>query len=756
VSASPTGATTPQKAVLKQSVTLFGASDNNDALSIPVPVGAPLSLTLIVKEPPAGHPRGELRILPFSSGELPPAIAAAKIRTGESNTTATTPAGDSVSVTLDKQGQITFVLDVDRLHPGKTYKGYLVLISGDLAHRWEITLITGGRGIVAVDPVGTLKFVTFPCFCGAPSFSFTLYDKTEGGPYHHVRARFEPSASANSKALTSNFNLDTFSFWENGKRVDLERRNAGAPELSGAAITLAKARTFTARVQSLSPGEYSGALRFAADEASDDAAEAKLPLLIQVRHHWLLPVFVIVIGSAFGWFTSKYVIGKRKARDLSQQVKEARARLDFLARPSTRIGWQFPSEAGSLGFARLGVELKRLAKLTASAIEVVFHGDEIEQLRQRAELRLKALESLSKARLRVQPVADGRPAAQHAIGLLLRSATDLLERPTFGELEQASLSKILEAVETWANAATFVAAYQQALLERRRSNEFPGPEGVNRVASGPVGPQLKTLFDSVPTEEEISAQTTPSGLKDFDEKIARIALLWRDHDQPWAKDLAEADAASKPLDDLYRTVDTCFWDTTLKTAAANRTLVVERSSVSEDKPQTYEVVEMDLTSQGLEVRRIRRHPLRVVWRIKPRVGDARTTETDGLTLVQYFPSAGSVSINAFLRWDGKEIAIEPPLSIDVAQNPEYHKSWRFATEWTEYAAIGVAALFAIVTAMGSQYDSTFGSFTQYLTMFVWAAGAGTGGNLFSQLGATSAPGGAAATAAPGGAPAAPK
>ena len=63
---------------------------------------------------------------------------------------------------------------------------------------------------------------------------------------------------------------------------------------------------------------------------------------------------------------------------------------------------------------------------------------------------------------------------------------------------------------------------------------------------------------------------------------------------------------------------------------------------------------------------------------------------------------------------------------------------------TEYAAIAAAALFAVITAMGTQYDSTFGTMTQYFAMFIWAAGAGTGGNLFSQLGTSSAPGGAAA------------
>src|SRR5439155_20344767 len=123
-----------------------------------------------------------------------------------------------------------------------------------------------------------------------------------------------------------------------------------------------------------------------------------------------------------------------------RQVKELRARADFLARPSApRAGWEFSSEAGSLGFARVLVTLNRLARLTASTIEVLFHGDDIEQLRQRAELRLSALESVHAARLRVQPAADGRPAVQLAIGRLLRSATDVLERPTYGEVEQASL-----------------------------------------------------------------------------------------------------------------------------------------------------------------------------------------------------------------------------------------------------------------------------------------------------------------------------
>ena len=743
---SPTASTTPPKPALKSSVTLLGANDNNDALSMAAPLGAPLPLILIVKEPPAGHDRGELRVLPFSSqGEQPPAIATAKIRSGESNPNAPPPTGETATVPLDKRGEIAFSLEFDRLRPGKTYKGQLFLTSVDLHHRWDITFTTGGRGTIAVDPVGTLKFVRFP-FSDTGSFSFTLHDKSEGGPYHHVGARFEPPASANSKALTSNFILDTLSFWENDKRVDLERRDAMSQGDNGTGVTLNKARTFTARIDPLTPGEYSGTLRFSADEALDDAAEAKLPLLIQVRHHWLLPVLLIMIGSAFGWFSSKYVVGARKARDLSRQIAELRARADFLARQSaSRAGWEFSSEAGSLGFARLGVALKRLAKLTGVTMEVIFHGEQIEEQRQRAELRLAALESLQAVRLRVQPFADGRPAAQLAIGRILRRATDLLERPTFGELEKANLTKLLETAETWANASTIGNAYQEALLERRRSSECPDPSDVTELDAGPVRAQLEALIQDLPTEKQITDQTVLADLKSFDETIARIVLLWRERSRPWASDLAAVYASGKrALDDLFHAVDTSVWNF-LKNDAKSGSLVLKPESAGQEKTQTYQVVEIDLASNNLEGQRLRFHPLRVGWRIQPSGGDVRTPETDGLKLVQYFPSAGAVEVKASLRWKGDEIPINTPLRLDVAQNPEYRKRWMFAAEWTEYLAIAVAALFAIVTAMGAQYDSTFGTFTQYLTMFIWAAGAGTGGNLFSQLGTTSAPGGAVAT-----------
>ena len=697
--------------------------------------------------PPAGHDRGELRVSLFSSqGEQPPTVATAKIRTGESGTNTPTSATETATIPLDKTGEIAFSLEFDRLRPGKTYKGQLFLTSDGLHHHWDLTLTTGGRGTIAVDPVGTLKFVRLPFIPGTDtgSFSFTLRDKSESGPYHHLGIRFEPSAAANTKALSSNFTLDALSFWDNNnQRVDLERRDQGT------AVTLDKARTFTAHIEPLTPGEYSGALRFIADEASDDAAEAKLPLLIQVRHHWILPVLLILIGSAFGWFTSKYVVGARRARELSRQIAELRARADFLARQSTpRAGWEFPSEGGSLGFARLGVALNRLAKLAGSTMVVILDEKQIEDQRQRAELRLVALESLQEVRLKVQPFADARPAAQLAIGRTLRQATDLLERPTFGELEKASLTKLLEEAEAWANPSKISDTYKDALLDRRRSSECPDKPDIDALAEGTLRTQLDALYKLLPTEKEITDQTGLTDLKGYDERIARTILLWRERNRSWAEELAKVYESGKTaLEDLFYEVDKLVWNF-LKKEATDKKL--ELKPASQEKPQTYQVVEIDLDSTKLESQRLRYHPLRVGWRVQPKSGEVRTPETDGLKLVQYFPSEGPVEVKASLRWKGDEISITDPVRLEVVPNPEYRKRGMFITEWTEYAAIALAALFAIITAMGAQYDSTFGSFTQYVTMFIWAAGAGTGGNLFSQLGTTSAPGGAAssATAAP--------
>jgi hypothetical protein len=88
------------------------------------------------------------------------------------------------------------------------------------------------------------------------------------------------------------------------------------------------------------------------------------------------------------------------------------------------------------------------------------------------------------------------------------------------------------------------------------------------------------------------------------------------------------------------------------------------------------------------------------------------------------------------------------LEIDVAENPEHSARRLLGGGFSEWATIVIAAGFAMATAMGSLYDYTFGTLSQYVTLFLWAAGAGTGGNMFKQLGTASTPGGQADVSLP--------
>lgn len=715
----------PQKPDLNSCVIILEANQKNE-ISRTLPLGAALQLTLFVKEPPALHPQGELRSTTFTSqGEQPSVSAPTKLAIEANTGTSNSPA----LVDLSKAGARPFALRLERLRPGKTYKGQLVLTADELINQWTVTLTTE-RGVIAVDPVGTLKFVRSPR-SGPYKFSFTLRDKSESGPYHNVWVRFEPAAATNSKALTSNFNLGNFSFWKKRKRVDMEQRGTNPARN---AVTLTTAHTFTAQFSSLSPGEYSGTLHFAADETSDETAEAKLPMTIQVRDCWIFPVVVIVVGSLLGWFTSKFITGARRARDLSQQINALRLRLDTLARkPSLTPDWEFPSEAISLGFARVDVELSLLARMAKSTTEVIFQGDRIENRKILAEQRLSGLESLRETRLAVEPSATDRPTAQWAIGNRLRSATDLLDAPTFGANEQTRLKEQLDGLRPWQKEQddAFVTVYQQALLERLRSNERPELGELNEGTL--VGTQLKEHIEKLPKSEEISKQKNRDDLKGIDKMIARVALLWRESEMDWANKLAEKDK-TLTLNGLFDYVDLETWN---KLVADKEKLLL---AISRQNPKSYDIVEINLRSdiERFDVVRLRSHPLYVGWRIEPPQGKIRTEETDGFTLVQYFPSPGTVTVRADLHWESKTLSVPKARNFTIDRNPEYGSRWRwFIRNWVELVAIGIALLFAIATEMATQYDATFGTFTQYLAIFVWAAGAGTGGNLLTQLGQSS-------------------
>lgn len=739
---------------LKTAITLVGANNDNKSLSIPVQPGQlSVDLYLQVVKGIQGVKEGSLTVTTFVAQTPPEEV----VKTAISLVDGSNAVGPDSPVKVQITAPSFIHLRITATKPlrfGTSYKGQLFLTAGGQSHRWEVTLTTGGKGILAVDPIGTMKFASWGTQSVVGSFPVTIYDKSGGGPYEDVRVRFEPTGAAASKAITSNFSLDTFSFYEEKqgslKRVDLEHRGEDRQQQAQehktqTTVRVARGgqRTLKAMVAPLSPGEYAGTLRFVSDQAAGDDKEAKLAVKIQVRHYWPLPVLVILVGSLVGWYGSKYVVAAHKARGLARQVKDLQVRADYLTRlDPSRTGWDFPSEASSYALARVRVMLSHLAQLSSQVLLILFREDWIEKQRSNAERRVSALERLQLVRRRVQPEADSRPAAQLALGRLLRRANDILDRPTFDDARKADFEGLMKTAEQWLAPGTRDKVYREALVGRLKYLELQGITHERTTeGAGPIDEQLNRLLGDCPDEKKILDETkTPKELSEYDRTIAKLDLLWREQKTDWGKSLAEMCGKGKSLEEMYHVVDRNAWKSL--EAAEKGQLHIEFDRPG-DELKTYDLLEVRLESNvpGLKTSRLIHHPLRVEWRIDPPDHNVRYTETSGLTLAQYFPLPGEVKIDAALSWEGQRIAIPKELSKHVEPNPDYRERKFFWIESTEWMAIVIATGFAVATAMATQYDSTFGSFSQYLTLFLWAAGAGTGGNLFKQLGTASSPGG---------------
>ncbi len=94
-----------------------------------------------------------------------------------------------------------------------------------------------------------------------------------------------------------------------------------------------------------------------------------------------------------------------------------------------------------------------------------------------------------------------------------------------------------------------------------------------------------------------------------------------------------------------------------------------------------------------------------------------------------------VLFSALLGWfSSKYVAVESARQVKDQQE-DTKRSVLLRTlsggGFAEWAVIGITAGFAVATAMIALYDATFGSFSHYLALFLWAAGAGIGGNIFN-------------------------
>jgi hypothetical protein len=730
VAAAPPAADAQRAFSLESNVRLLGSSRNNTRylLTISPAADAVVPLAFRVDMPPEEAGKAELQLTPFDAEGAPPLIYTLMEPTADAGTE-----GRPLDVQL-QPGTLYVDVRLQGVRPRTSYAATLTLVFRAKKHEWDLTLKVADRGALHVDKAPPLQLVTLAplSWYTARQFPITLHDPSHRGPFERVRARVDEPNQVKTNTIASNFILDALSFWKDCQtaggcvRID----NLDSPSATGLEVPKGGDLKLWARVESLSPGEYNPVLRFTADNASERADESRLALNLQVRHHWWLAVVVILLGSAAGLFGNKFVAGYWTARALRRETEDAEQSAAALARPDPRGSpWWLRSGANSYGLTRARLILRQAEFLSQSVFRVIAVEQEIRERVVDARRRLEALEALEATRLRLQLASIDRAVVQQRIGAGIRRALAIVDGAKLEAPQRAALDALLMDVQAWLVPDKQDALYRDAVLSRIREllvtvtpYDVPGEKVRGRIAA------LLTQLEETQALSDLTTLTATK-LVAYDHAAARLTLLWRDRLKGYADELARSEGNGDALEDLHRMANRELWGRLRAAAEGGRISV----AVPAEAVKAYDLVEVSLAlNASIQEVEVVNHPCVVRWRIGHADGTEREVLTYGLSLVQYFPLTGTMTFAARLEWDEDRIELKEHGTVRVAPNEDYRPWASFQS--VELAVTGLAALFAIVTGLGYGYNATFGTSAQYIGLFLWAAGASAGGNLYKQRG----------------------
>jgi hypothetical protein len=738
IGAWPLPANAQRSFSLETNVRLLGSSRNNTRYLVTISPGpdpvVPLAFRIDMGPEDAG--KAELQLTPFDSETAPPVTFTLMEPTADN----AAPDGRPIDVQL-QPGTLYVDVRLRNVRPRTTYASTLTLVFRGKKHEWDMALKVADLGALHVDRLPPLQLVTLAPLTRdtARQFPITLRDPSGRGPFTRVRARVEEPNQVKTTAVASNFLLDALSFWRDCQSPGgcVAVQNLDAPASPGLNVPRAGDLKLWARVEWLSPGEYNPVLRFTADEASERADESKLALNLQVRHHWWLAVVVILLGSAAGLFGNKYVAGFWTARALRRETAAAEQAAAELARPDPRGSpWWLRAGTHSYGLTRARLVLRQAEFLSQSVFRVLAVETEIRERVVDARRRLDALEALEATRLRLQLASIDRAVIQQRIGASIRRALAIVDGARLEATQRAAFDALLADAEAWLVPDKQDALYRDAVLTRIREllvtvtpSDVPGEKVRARVAE-----LLAELEETLKLADAPVPRLVP-----YDHAAARLALLWRERLKRYAEDLARREAGGDALEELHRMANRELWGR-LQAAADDGRVQVR---VPDDDVRTYDLVEARLAfNASIQEVEVVNHPCIVRWRVRQADGVETEVLSYGLSLVHYFPVAGAMTFAATLEWDEDRIEVPAPATVNVATNADY-RPWA-SVQSVELAVTALAALFAIATGLGYGYNATFGTSTQYIGLFLWAAGASAGGNLFRQRGDGRTVGGLAA------------
>jgi hypothetical protein len=640
----------------------------------------------------------------------------------------------------------------------------------------KLTLTRGvPPGSLVLDHQQLTLQLTQPFWGGPPkeSLSVVIQDKTQQHALQNIRV----SLPTVLKQPGSGFDLrNNVLFTVNDEEVkDLDRWPPADPKAKGEL-----ARSFGPggqseigmHFQNLEPGEYNVTLGFSAANAMTDAMQ-KLTLILQVRQSIWWSITLLIIAVTFSFVASKVLTSMVHRYLFLSRIRKLRP--SWLAdEPAT-----FP------------VALVRAALRETEDLSQRFWLTGVDQV----DARVNQIEALIGILGLVRAARQGliqskslpRLPRVRAIAALNAIASSLTAEP-LADAQLADLKTKLAAFSAWLDDTkmndyywTVVREEITTLLLRVSPAEIADDQ--QRPLLVDLGGKLRAALTDKPGDLD--------GMMKVERAFAVLKILWnwRGTDD-FAKfiDLVKAaptegiaptarEIDEHILEQVFELADRRTWELLAKGNSEKKLQILFSRSDTTEPAEAYDPLPFRITANDPRVDNafLFKHALTFDWRFKltfkkswlrskgtteseeesagevnesaPKDESARKTdrstekiELSPVTLeprvVQYVPRGGVLRVTATLKndkGDSLELASCSPPLIPVVPNSDFGSLRGLArVEWISWV---LSAIVAVVTGLSMFYykGPTFGTFQDYLTLFLWGAGVDQGKNFLQAM-----------------------
>ena len=464
----------------------------------------------------------------------------------------------------------------------------------------------------------------------------------------------------------------------------------------------------------LTPGEYIFPLHFSGAGANND--NSKFALTVDVRASIVWPVATLLFALALSLVTTKMLVGMRRGAALRQRIA------DLQVSKGTTLP-NLPAVVWVDAVLSLAQRLSNRFWLTgADAIDAQVDsvGPTVALLRQARETRETLRTQLS--------------------ALMFERVTEAMDR-SLGELgcekpDDALATRIkaeLDGYDKLIQDSTRPLAFWALVLPTMQSLQ------TEMNASGAIPPALSNLKQSL---DQMLATTPPTWaiMEQAYKSFARLRILWELRNQGQVFTDLTATTPEPPLEECFRRHDDLDW--------ANLRANQGRLSIQLPAPTSGNAIETFAPvtfSVGCDDRTVSesfifKRKVQYEWTFHLTPANPNTPaeitltpRTIGPAVAQYLPVAGRLRVGVKLHYGTETIELAEVAGPNVVGSGDFRIWNLFAA--AEYISWSIAALVALLTGLGTYYykATTWGSFQDFLTLFLWGAGMDQGKNFLQTL-----------------------